>query len=319
MLFAAAAGGVVSSLLGGGTSSPSTSALTDIPAGYLTLYQQATGVCPGLDWSILAAIGKIESDHGRSQLPGVQNGENAVGAGGSMQFLESTFTAVIGRHPIPPGGATPPSRYNPHDAIYAAAFELCDNGARNGHDLRAAIFAYNHADWYVNDVLRQAAQYSQALPTSSAGCATIQTSVQSGNDDSSDAALIAVAYACAQIGRPYSWGGETPETGFDCSGLTQSAYQSAGIALPRVAQEQFNAGPHLPTGVPLNPGDLVFFGSGPADITHVGLFLGIQNGQPTMVDAPHREANVRLDPFSATIGAPWGSDIYLGATRPAGR
>jgi hypothetical protein len=65
-----------------------------------------------------------------------------------MQFLQPTFDAVIVRHQIPPGGATPPSRYNPHDAIHAAAFYLCDN-----RDLCGAIWNYNHADWYVDNVL----------------------------------------------------------------------------------------------------------------------------------------------------------------------
>jgi hypothetical protein len=64
-----------------GTNTPSGAALADIPAAYLALYRQAATVCPGLDWSILAAIGKIETDHGRSPLPGVHSGTNSAGAG----------------------------------------------------------------------------------------------------------------------------------------------------------------------------------------------------------------------------------------------
>jgi cell wall-associated NlpC family hydrolase len=60
--------------------------------------------------------------------------------------------------------------------------------------------------------------------------------------------LVAVDWALAQAGTPYVWGGETPGAGFDCSGLVQAAYQAAGISLPRVAQDQFDAGPHLPAG-----------------------------------------------------------------------
>jgi Transglycosylase SLT domain len=67
-----------------------------------------------------------------------------------MQFLQATFDAVVSRHRLPPGGANPPSRYNPHDAIYAAAYYLCDNGARNGRNLYQAIFAYNHDENYVH-------------------------------------------------------------------------------------------------------------------------------------------------------------------------
>lgn len=166
VLVAAAVSGVVAALIGPGSSepasSPSQAALADIPANYLDVYQQAAPVCPGLDWTVLAGIGKVETNHGRSNLPGVHSGSNSAGAGGPMQFLESTFDSVVARHPLPPGGSHPPSRYNPHDAIYAAAHYLCDSGARNGRDLHRAILTYNYADWYVNEVLGQAARYKQA-------------------------------------------------------------------------------------------------------------------------------------------------------------
>lgn len=61
-----------------------------------------------------------------------------------MQFLKPTFNAVIALHRPPSGGASPPSRYNVHDAIYTAAAYLCDSGANNG-DLRAALYTYNHS------------------------------------------------------------------------------------------------------------------------------------------------------------------------------
>jgi hypothetical protein len=76
-----------------------------------------------------------------------------------MQIIPTTWNAILARHQIPPGGATPPSRWNLHDSVHAAAFLLCDNGARGGRDLRGAIWNYNHADWYVDKVLAQAAQY----------------------------------------------------------------------------------------------------------------------------------------------------------------
>jgi hypothetical protein len=65
---------------------PSTAARADIPSGYLTLYRTAARHCPGLSWAMLAAIGKVESDHGRSRLPGVSSGWNRAGAAGPMQF-----------------------------------------------------------------------------------------------------------------------------------------------------------------------------------------------------------------------------------------
>jgi hypothetical protein len=85
--------------------------------------------------------------------------------GGPMQFLQTTFDSVVAGHPVPPGGASPPSRYKPHDAIYAAAQYLCDSGARDGKDFTGAIFAYNHADWYVKTVLTTANYTATPLPT----------------------------------------------------------------------------------------------------------------------------------------------------------
>ncbi|WP_396135282.1 C40 family peptidase [Amycolatopsis sp. A133] len=250
----------------------------DIPADYLVLYREAAQTCPGLDWTILAAIGKIESDHGRSQLPGVHSGVNSAKAGGPMQFLQPTFDNVVARHPPPPGGAHPPSRYNPHDAIYAAAAYLCDAGARDGRDLHAAIFAYNHAEWYVQKVLAQAERYS---------CSAVQTA--------NPVIRTVVAFACDQLGLPYVWGGNGPaggDAGFDCSGLTKAAYAAAGIDLPRTAQTQFNAGPRVAVDR-LEPGDLVFFGSGPAHVTHVGLVISAGN----MINAPDFGKPVRIDRF----------------------
>ena len=270
-------------------SAPNPAAVADIPAEYLALYSEAARTCPGLDWSILAAIGKIETDHGRAQLPGVHSGSNSAGAGGPMQFLQSTFDSVVARHPIPPGGARPPSRYDPHDAIYAAAAYLCDSGARDARDLHAAIFAYNHAEWYVRKVLVQAQQYN---------CSAVQAP--------SRAAQAAIVFACAQLGLPYVWGGDGPgngDRGFDCSGLTKAAYASAGIGLPRTAQTQYNAGPRIAaTGV--QPGDLVFFGTSAGHITHVGLALS----SGMMVNAPDFGTPVRVDSISKA----------LAATRPAG-
>lgn len=89
---------------------------------------------------------------------------------------------------------------------------------------------------------------------------------------SSSRGLAAVAFACAQLGKPYVWGGDG-NPGFDCSGLTHAAYAAAGIDIPRTAQEQYNVGPRLPPGTPLQPGDLTFFGS-PEHIHHVGISLG---------------------------------------------
>lgn len=125
---------------------------TKVVAGggtWISLYQQAATTCPGLPWQVLAAIGQVESDHGRNEGP------SSAGAVGPMQFLPSTFAlvAVDGNH----DGTVNP--YDPYDAVYTAARLLCQDGAGTASGLPGAIFAYNHADWYVREVLALAAQY----------------------------------------------------------------------------------------------------------------------------------------------------------------
>jgi hypothetical protein len=293
------------SLLGVGGSAPgaSSAATAKIPAAMLTLYEQAAATCPGLPWTILAAIGTIESDNGQSDLPGVHGGANTAGAEGPMQFEPATFAAYD--EPVPPGGANPPSPYDPTDAVYAAARLLCADGGAGGVDISGAVYAYNHSESYVAQVLALAQSYASSSPT---------TTAESGSSDSAGA--VAVSWALSQIGTPYVWGGETAGVGFDCSGLVQAAYAVAGVALPRVAQDQYDSSPKLGPGAALEPGDLVFFGGGPDSIDHVGLYVGVVSGRNVMVDAPHSGADVRAEAFPATPGASFGSLLYVGATRP---
>ncbi|MET9408294.1 C40 family peptidase [Streptomyces sp. NPDC002935] len=104
----------------------------------------------------------------------------------------------------------------------------------------------------------------------------------------SSRAAAAVSYAYAKLGSPYVWGATGPDA-FDCSGLAQAAYRSAGISLPRTTYAQINAGQRVSRSE-LRPGDLVFFYAG---ITHVGIYVG--NGQ--MIHAPNPSAPVRLAPI----------------------
>ncbi|MFH8488108.1 C40 family peptidase [Streptomyces longisporoflavus] len=102
-------------------------------------------------------------------------------------------------------------------------------------------------------------------------------------------ASAAVSYAYKALGSPYVWGATGPDA-FDCSGLTQAAYRSAGVDLPRTTYAQIAAGQRVPRSQ-LRPGDLVFFYQG---ISHVGIYVG--NGQ--MIHAPNPSAPVRLAPIS---------------------
>jgi len=122
-----------------------------------SLYEVAASTCPGLPWSVLAAIGTVESDNGRSPLPGVRTGQNEAGAEGPMQFEPATFDRYD--HPVPPGGATPPSPYDPVDAVYAAARMLCADGGGVPARLGRAVFDYNHSGAYVAEVLAVARSY----------------------------------------------------------------------------------------------------------------------------------------------------------------
>ncbi len=252
-----------------------------VPPGWVALYQQAAATCPGLPWSVLAAIGTVESGSGGSDAPGVWSGANAAGAEGPMQFEPATFAAYA---TVGPGGASPASPYDPVDAVYSAAAMLCADGAGAAASLAAAVADYNHSASYVHTVLA----LSLALDADPGVSGTVAA---------------ALSFAARQLGTPYVWGG-TGLGGFDCSGLAQAAYAAAGIALPRVAQDQFDAGPPVADGSTVVPGDLVFFGSGTGSVDHVGLYVG--SGE--MIDAPHTGALVRFD------DAHWAG--LVGATRP---
>ena len=124
------------------------------PANYLELFQaSAARYCPGLSWTVLAAIGQIESADGQNMGP------STAGALGPMQFLPSTW-ATWGIDGFGDTGA--PDIMNPFDAVPSAARLLCADGATSGGaGLQQAIFDYNHATWYVDEVLTLAAEYAR--------------------------------------------------------------------------------------------------------------------------------------------------------------
>jgi hypothetical protein len=126
----------------------------EIPPLYLRLYRQA-GMHYDLDWAILAGIGKVECNHGRDPAPSCthEGAVNSAGAGGPMQFLASTFS----EYEVDAEGNGEPDRWSPADAIYSAANYLRASGAPG--DYRKAIFAYNHAEWYVDEVEHWASLY----------------------------------------------------------------------------------------------------------------------------------------------------------------
>lgn len=135
----------------GGAAYSGPTVVADIPQLYLRLYVEAARENK-VDWAILAAIGKIETDHGRSTAPGVHAGVNAYGCcAGPMQF------SIVG-HPSTwdtygQGGSV----YDPRAAIPAAARYLVTSGAPR--DYHAAVLAYNHSERYYRDVMIKAQEY----------------------------------------------------------------------------------------------------------------------------------------------------------------
>jgi len=130
---------------------------TNVPAGvpgtWLDLFKaSAATYCPGLPWTVLAAIAQIESGDGAN------DGPSSAGALGPMQFLPSTW-AMWGITGFGPPGA--PDIMNPLDAVPSAAGLLCADGGAASATLPSAIFDYNHAAWYVNEVLALAGEYAQ--------------------------------------------------------------------------------------------------------------------------------------------------------------
>jgi peptidoglycan DL-endopeptidase CwlO len=273
----------------------SAEAANSIPANYLTWFRKV-GVQYGVPWTILAGIGKVESDDGRTTLPGVNSGANAFGAAGPMQIgiggaagnqwggapVHPASEAVNGIATDEDGNGTA-SVYDPADAIAGAAKYLIAHGVQT--DPSAAIFAYNHLDSYVQAVLGWASTYASGgytvtATTSNSGSGSGSSSCAgTGTLDSmttpNTAVATAIKFAQAQIGKPYLWGGTGPDA-FDCSGLVMMAYRAAGINIPRTSEEQWAQLPHVPAAN-VEPGDLVFFAGAdgtPTSPGHVGLVIG---------------------------------------------
>jgi hypothetical protein len=138
---------------------PSALALSDIPASYLRAYEAAGAAVGG--WEYLAAIGKVETDHGRSTLAGVRAGVNANGCcSGPMQFSVVGSPSTWDSYGVDGNADGNRSPFDFEDAIPAAARYLQASGAPADWD--SALFAYNHAGWYVAEVQRWAERYRGA-------------------------------------------------------------------------------------------------------------------------------------------------------------
>ncbi len=320
-------GGSCPGAAGGAAAQPpaSGSARHSIPASYLAWFQSA-GKKYGVPWAVLAGIGEVESDDGRSTLPGVHSGANAFGAAGPMQIgIGGAAGNTWGGAPVHPaseqvaGVATDAdgdgiaSVYDPADAIAGAAKYLLAHGVLTNVD--NAIFAYNHLESYVQAVTTLASAYTSGGYTvtpvtldAAPECLPGVAAARSG------AAATAIAYAEQQIGKPYLWGGTGPDA-FDCSGLVMMAYRAAGIDIPRTSQQQWAWGPQVPASQ-VQAGDLVFFAGSDgttASPGHVGLVIGTG----LMIEAYATGYPIRIAHFGSS-GAAAGDGNPVGFTQPWG-
>ena len=315
----------------------STAGRASIPADYLHLYQQA-GKTYGVPWVVLAGIGEVESNQGRSSLPGVHSGANGFGAAGPMQIgIGGAAGDTWGGSPVHSAGqrvagvATDgngdgvASVYQPADAIDGAAKYLVAHGVQS--NISGAVFAYNHLSSYVQSVLGWAAVYahggfsvtaaSNAGTVTAADCLANAAGGSIGGGPSTaqipnQTVASAIAFARAQIGKPYLWGGTGPDA-FDCSGLIMMAYRAAGVTIPRTSEVQWTWGPRIAAGHE-EPGDLVFFAGSDGTTTSPG-HVGMVIGHGLMIEAYATGFPIRIAPYG-TPSSPAGDQHPVGFARP---
>lgn len=263
--------------------------------------------CTGMRWSVIAGIGKVESNHTTdfsarfgTQIDAAGNTSPRIigpaldgsGIGGNTTPFWDTDRGLwdedgVYDHAVGPTQFIPSSwraygqdgngdgikdPHNIYDATLATAAHLCGTGKRDLRDreqLRKAILSYNNAGWYADKVLSWIDTYDALPDASVAGSGSV-------------AAII--AWAQAQLGTAYHYSGDCSDAHSadmmkhcDCSSLTLKAYErGAGLSLPRTTYDQIKSGPQIPIEQ-VAPGDLLFpnmIGNPAPDPSHVGLYVG---------------------------------------------
>lgn len=234
-----------------------------VPDSLMNLYLRA-GQKYGVPWPLLAGVGMEETAHGRN------NHTSSAGAVGVMQFMPGTFA----RYGVDGNGDGRVDIRNDADSVYSAANALRAWGATEGAaGVRQALFSYNHAQWYVNDVLHYAGAYAEG----SGGIACTDAPQPAGTAQAAGA----VRWADSKVGHKFRFGADGPDA-WDSSSFVQAAYAQVGVRLPRTAQEQraWLASGHGTRVQPgdARPGDLIFEDSylGP---NHIGFVMLVTDPQ----------------------------------------
>ncbi|MFJ8230450.1 NlpC/P60 family protein [Streptomyces sp. NPDC094448] len=272
-----------------------------VPARYQALVQKWGNLCPAINPALLAA--QLYQESGWNP-----RAQSHAAAQGIAQFIPGTWAA----HGVDGDGDGDRDVWDPADAIPSAATYDCKIAGyvkkAPGDPTNNMLAAYNAGAYAVIRYggvppYKETQNYVRIIRTLEKSFAR-----PVGRVDPSRQAAGAINFAQQQLGTKYLWGGNgTPEQDgrFDCSGLTQAAYRTVGIELPRVANDQYNAGPHPPRNE-LLPGDLVFFSDDLTNsraIRHVGIYVG--GGY--MINAPRPGAVIRFDKID--------TPDYFGATR----
>jgi hypothetical protein len=315
-----------------------------LPARVLQAYRSAAASLGRSDagchlsWPLLAGIGKVESGHayggavdrhgdtlepilgpvldggpGVAAIPDTDDGrwdtddtwDRAVGP---MQFIPSSWAihGADGNH----DGRRDPN--NVVDAALASGGYLC-TGERDVEvekDRRAAVFSYNHSWDYVDLVLDWAKRYVggdfKVVQANGVNCEDNELPANIG-----DLVEQIIQFALAQRGKPYVFGANGPDA-WDCSSLLQAAYRSVGLAIPRTTFEQWPFGVKIDKGEE-QPGDLVFFNSGPGTSAnnpgHVGMVIG--GGKMIVASCSACVPAIGVKPYKRSN--------WVGTTRPLAR
>ncbi|WP_206188770.1 NlpC/P60 family protein [Streptomyces hirsutus] len=294
---------IVAGNIAGGVGGGAAKALAKgaVPAAYQQLVQTWGNLCPAINPALLAA--QLYQESGFNP-----KAQSHAAAQGIAQFIPGTWAT----HGVDGDGDGDRDVWDPNDAIPSAATYDCALAGYvkdvPGNPTENMLASYNAGAYAVikyNGVppYKETQNYVQRILSLEKSFAA-----PVGRVDPSKQAAGAIAYAQKKLGTLYLWGGNgTADQGgrFDCSGLTKAAYESVGITLPRVANDQYNAGPH-PARDELLPGDLVFFSDDLTNsraIRHVGIYVG--GGY--MINAPRPGAVIRFDPID--------TPDYFGATR----